>query len=58
MIEEILSKISTEDAIILEEVLVNNLYNREWCKLNEIDYCNPDVDEAREITYKKYLEKR
>lgn len=57
-IEEILSKITEEEALHLENTLVANLYDREWCTKHEIDYCNPNVDRAREITYLKYYKKK
>jgi hypothetical protein len=35
----------------LEEKLLDVLYDRKWCQDNRIDYCNPDVNQARKIIY-------
>jgi len=43
-----------EKEFILEKILLDNLYCRSWCARNEIDYCNPDVQRAREIVYENY----
>lgn len=39
----------------LEQTLLNNLYDRRWCEENNINYCNPNVKEARLIIYGDYL---
>jgi hypothetical protein len=57
-IEEILASLTPEEAITLEKLLMNNLYDRDWCEKHEIDYCSPDIEKAREVTYIKYFKNK
>ena len=57
-IEEVFAKLTAEESMNLERILMNNLYDRAWCEKNEIDYCSPDVEKAREIIYIKYYKKK
>jgi len=38
---------------ILKKGLVNNLYSRSWCGRNLICYYDPDIEKAKEVTYKE-----
>lgn len=48
-----LEELSTEEREKFEDRVINNLYNRGWCRDNKINYINPDIKKAREITYKE-----
>ncbi len=56
-IEEKISALSPEQTIQFRRHLMDNLYDRIWCNMHEIDYVDPDINKAKEESYKEMFEK-
>lgn len=50
---ETLEKLSEKERIYIREKTIDNLYDRMWCRLNEIDYVDPNFREALTQTCKE-----
>jgi len=48
--------LSEEDKKGVEKRMIDNLYDRDWCRRNGINYCYPEIEEAREKTYREMFE--
>ncbi len=57
--EEISDKIknlSHEETTMLNYLNIHNLHSRSWCHRKKINYNDPDISKAREITYEEIQE--
>ncbi len=54
-IDEKIRELDKKDGRKFNKLLLNNLYNRYWCKRHEIDYTDPDFKIAREKTYQEMI---
>ena len=52
-IEAKIQALPDEQRVLFREKLLDCLYDREWCRINEIDYVDPNVQEAKRILYNK-----
>lgn len=50
-----ISKLSTEQQRKFSTLLIDLLYDRDWCAVNNIDYSNPDITKAKEILYPIFM---
>jgi len=58
-IDEEISKLGEEKRQIFSDRLMDNLHNREWCREHGINYVDPNVQTAKERTYREiYGEKK
>ena len=49
--EEIEKTLDKKNYEKFQKIFINNLYDRGWCKINKIDYVNPNIKKAKEKTY-------
>ena len=52
-IDEKIAKLPEEKQVEFRNKLQDVLYDRFWCRINEIDYVDPNVQEAKRILYNK-----
>ena len=58
-IDEKINKLSEEERKIFSDRLMDNLYDKEWCRIHRINYVDPNVQTAKERTYREiYGEKK
>ena len=57
-INEKISKLDMNKRRMFDLLLMDNLYEREWCRINKIDYVNPNIQTAKEKTYQKMYGKQ
>ena len=50
-IDEKINKLSKEERKIFSDRLMDNLYDRLWCREHRINYVDPNVQTAKEKTY-------
>ncbi len=43
---------------LFREKLLDVLYDREWCRRNEVNYVNPSVRAAKRALYREIYEKK
>ncbi|MBU2576440.1 MAG: hypothetical protein KKF50_01840 [Nanoarchaeota archaeon] len=51
-----IESLSEEDKSRFDKRLMDNLYDRYWCKGKGIDYVDPNIKEAKEKTYQEMFE--
>ena len=54
-IDEKIRELSQQDGKMFNKVLMDNLYDRCWCRSHKINYVHLDFELAREKTYKEMV---
>ena len=58
-IDEKINKLGEKERKIFLDRLIDNLYDRWWCRIYGIDYVDPNIHTAKEKTYREiYGEKK
>ena len=57
-IDEKINKVSKEERKIFSDRLMDNLYDRWWCRRHRINYVDPNVQTAKERTYISLFENK
>jgi len=52
-IDEKINKLSEEERKIFSDRLMDNLYDREWCRRHRINYVDPRILTVKEETYRE-----
>lgn len=52
-----LVKLTLEQKIEYHNTLVESLYDRSWCSINNINYINPDMSKVKEVLYNEMFSK-
>ncbi len=57
-IEEKIRELNDDDRRKFGKILIDNLYDRYWCKMHKIDSVDPNIQLAKEKTYYEMYERK